>query len=129
MAISTYRGFTLRSIGNSTDVWQVQIKKQTLKGSLAAIKKTIDWWSDTASLIDPSEFEAINTKQETTTQALQEQFNGFTLKNDTGDANGWYCFFNGRLIKGGKLAIQKHIEAYLIAKQKAEAQAQAQIKK
>lgn len=28
--------------------------------------------------------------------------------------------FNGKLIKGGKLAIQRHIEAYLIAKKKAE---------
>jgi hypothetical protein len=30
--------------------------------------------------------------------------------------------FNGRLIKGGKIAIQRHIEAYLLAKQKAEQQ-------
>lgn len=30
--------------------------------------------------------------------------------------------FNGKLIKGSKAAIQRHIEAYLIAKQKAEQQ-------
>ncbi|NVC42607.1 DUF3319 domain-containing protein, partial [Vibrio vulnificus] len=43
-------------------------------------------------------------------------------KNDTGEPNAWYCFFNGKLIKGSKAAIQRHIEAYLIAKQKAEQQ-------
>ncbi|NES63431.1 DUF3319 domain-containing protein, partial [Vibrio parahaemolyticus] len=36
---------------------------------------------------------------------------------------------NGKLIKGGKAAIQRHIEAYLVAKQKAmQAQAQQQKK-
>jgi hypothetical protein len=30
--------------------------------------------------------------------------------------------FNGRLIKGSKMAIQRHIEAYLVAKQKAQQQ-------
>lgn len=35
--------------------------------------------------------------------------------------------FNGKLIKGSKAAIQRHIEAYLVAKQKA-MQAQQQKK-
>lgn len=51
-----------------------------------------------------------------------ENFNGYQIKNDTGEPNAWYCMFNGRLIKGGKIAIQRHIEAYLLAKQKAEQQ-------
>ncbi len=38
------------------------------------------------------------------------------------------AFFNGRLIKGSKIAIQKHIEAYLVARQRA-MQQQAQLKK
>lgn len=128
MAITTYRGFTLKSADNSPDIWQVQIKKNVLTGNLAAVKKSIDWFCDTASLIDPSEFESIGKKREGGSQTIQEQFNGFMLNNDTGEPNGWYCFFNGRLIKGAKVAIQKHIEAYLIAKQKAEAQ-QTQLKK
>lgn len=122
MAIATYRGFTLKSAPNSTEVWQTKIKTHVLTGNLAAVKKSIDWWCDTASLIDPSEFEAVGKRRDEANKAIQEQFNGFTLKNDTGEANSWYCFFNGRLIKGAKAAIQKHIEAHLSAKQKAENQ-------
>lgn len=121
MAIATYRGFTLKSAPNSTEVWQVQIKNHVLTGNLAAVKKSIDWWCDTASIIDPREFESVGRKREVAS-GTQENFNGFSLKNDTGEANGWYCFFNGRLIKGSKVAIQKHIEAFLLAKQRAETQ-------
>jgi hypothetical protein len=122
MAAATYRGFTLKSAGNSTEVWQVQIKQHVLSGSMAAVKKSIDWFCDTATIIDPKEFNSLASKQKATGQPAQENFHGYTIKNDTGDVNSWYCFFNGRLIKGGKLAIQKHIEAYLVAKQKAEQQ-------
>lgn len=121
MAIATYRGFTLKSAPNSTEVWQVQIKNHVLTGNLAAVKKSIDWWCDTASIIDPREFESVGRKREVAA-GTQENFNGFSLKNDTGEANGWYCFFNGRLIKGSKVAIQKHIETFLLAKQRAETQ-------
>lgn len=122
MPVATYRGFNLKTAGNSTEIWQVQIKNHQLQGSMAAVKKSIDWFCDTATIIDPREFSSINSKREGSGQPAQENFNGFTLKNDTGEPNGWYCFFNGRLLKGGKLAIQKHIEAYLVAKQKAEQQ-------
>ncbi|CAK4075876.1 hypothetical protein VDT1_4270 [Vibrio sp. 16] len=123
MAAATYRGFTLKTAGSSTEIWQVQIKKHVLSGSMAAVKKSIDWFCDTATIIDPKEFSSLaSNKGQSEGKATQENFNGYTLKNDTGEVNGWYCFFNGRLIKGGKLAIQKHIEAYLLAKQKAEQQ-------
>ncbi|WP_165313872.1 DUF3319 domain-containing protein [Vibrio ziniensis] len=123
MANASYRGFTLQTAKQSPDIWQVRIKTHVLSGNLAAVKKSIDWWCDTASLIDPSEFESVGKAREAASSAAAEDhFNGFTLKNDTGEANAWYCFFNGRLIKGSKLALQKHIEAYLIAKQRAEAQ-------
>lgn len=122
MAAATYRGFTLKSAGSSTDVWQVQIKAHTLQGSMPALKKSIDWFCDTATIIDPKEFSALAGSRKAEGTPTQEVFNGFTIKNDTGEPNGWYCFFNGRLIKGGKLAIQKHIEAYLVAKKKAEQQ-------
>ncbi|MBF9002654.1 MULTISPECIES: DUF3319 domain-containing protein [Vibrio] len=128
MAVSSYRGFHLQSAPNSTDIWQAKIKQHVLTGSLAAVKKSIDWWCDTAKLIDPKEFESLSHKREDASSGAQEIFNGYTLKNDTGQPNEWYCFFNGRLIKGSKLAIQKHIEAYLVAKQKAEAR-QNQMKK
>jgi len=121
MANATYRGFTLQTAKSSPEVWQVRIKNHVLSGNIAAVKKSIDWWCDTAQLIDPGEFESIGKKRETGS-TVEENFHGFTLKNDTGEPNAWYCFFNGRLIKGSKLAIQKHIEAHLLAKQRASAQ-------
>ncbi len=120
MANASYRGFTLQTAKQSADIWQVRIKNHILSGSLAAVKKSIDWWCDTASLIDPSEFESVGKVREVAS-SKEDHFNGFTLKNDTGEANAWYCFFNGKLIKGSKLALQKHIEAHLMAKQRAAA--------
>lgn len=122
MAAASYRGFTLKTAGNSTEIWQVQIKKHLLSGSMAAVKKSIDWFCDTATIIDPKEFSSLENQKQTKAHSAQEFFNGYLLKNDTGEANAWYCLFNGRLIKGGKVAIQKHIEAYLQAKQRAEQQ-------
>ncbi|PMH41432.1 phage tail protein [Vibrio sp. 10N.286.49.B3] len=118
MSLANYRGFNLKTVGSTSSVWQVRIKEQVLQGNLAAVKKSIDWWCDTASLVHPKEFSTLSPK--TQGPGTTEIFNGFTLKNDTGEVNSWYCMFNGRLIKGGKGAIQKHIEAYLIAKKKAE---------
>ncbi|CAM2799057.1 DUF3319 domain-containing protein [Vibrio mytili] len=117
MAVSNYRGFNLKSSPDRT-VWQVKIKNQVLQGSLTAVKKSIDWWCETASIIDPKEFSSLNAKQANVGKVQTEVFNGYTLKNDTGETNAWYCMFNGKLIKGGKVAIQRHIEAYLLAKQK-----------
>lgn len=125
MAAASYRGFTLKTVGDSTEIWQVKIKTHVLSGNLAAVKKSIDWWCDTASLIDPKEFQSIGNKQPGNASSVnsgpaQEKFGNFVLKNDTGEPNAWYCMFNGKLIKGSKLAIQKHIESYIIALKKAQ---------
>ena len=122
MAVATYRGFEVRTVGSSTEIWQVQIKNRVLQGQMPALKKSIDWFCDSATIIDPKEFASLAKNRESAAKAVQENFNGYIIKNDTGEPNTWYCFFNGRLIKGGKLAIQKHIEGYLIAKSKAEQQ-------
>ncbi len=119
MPVATYRGFTLSTVGASKDLWQVRIKKHTLSGNMPAVKKSIDWFCDTASIIDPKEFGALAPKRQETAQPAQENFHGYVIKNDSGDPNGWYCFFHTRLLKGGKVAIQKHIEAYLAAQQQA----------
>ncbi len=122
MAHAQYRGFNLKTAQGNSELWQVKIKNHLLEGSFASVKKSIDWWCDTASIIAPKEFASL--EQRTQEQNQVEDFHGFTLKNDTGEANAWYCMFNGKLIKGSKLAIQKHIEAYFISRKK-----QAQQKK
>ncbi|MCS0332693.1 DUF3319 domain-containing protein [Vibrio diabolicus] len=127
MAISNYRGFNLQSGGPDGSIWKVKIKNHVLQGSLTAVKKSIDWWCDTASIIDPKEFAALGQRVQQVGGAKSEVFNGYTIQNDTGQPNSWYCMFNGKLIKGSKTAIQRHIEAYLVAKQKA-MQAQQQKK-
>ncbi|MEZ9564440.1 DUF3319 domain-containing protein [Vibrio artabrorum] len=119
MANSIYRNIHLQSIDANNTIWQAKLKKNVIQGNLAAVKKSIDWWIDTASIIDPKEFTALSKPRGT---GGTESFNGYQIKNDTGEPNAWYCMFNGRLIKGGKMAIQRHIEAYLLAKQKAEQQ-------
>jgi len=115
MANTMHRGYTLQSNSSNPDVWQVRIKNRVLSGNLAAVKKSIDWWCDTASLIDPKEFSSLAGAKKTESGGVEENYNGYTLKNDDGNPKGWYCFFNGRLIKGGKMALQKHIDAHLAA--------------
>ncbi|AUI88201.1 phage tail protein [Vibrio azureus] len=119
MAISNYRGFNLKAGGPDGRVWKVKIKNHVLQGSLSAVKKSIDWWCDTASIVDPKEFDNLDQRSKNTANAQSEAFNGYTLRNDTGEPNAWYCMFNGKLIKGAKPAIQRHIQAYLVAKEKA----------
>ncbi|KOO11680.1 phage tail protein, partial [Vibrio xuii] len=65
MAAASYRGFTLKTAGNSTEIWQVQIKKHLLSGSMAAVKKSIDWFCDTATIIDPKEFSSLENQKQT----------------------------------------------------------------
>ncbi|USD68227.1 DUF3319 domain-containing protein [Vibrio sp. SCSIO 43136] len=113
MANTIHRGVPIQSDNKNPDVWQARIKNKVLTGNLAAVKKSIDWWCDTAQFIDPKEFTSLAAKR--VEAGTEENYNGFTLKNDTGEPNAWYCFHNGRLLKGGKLAIQKHIDAHLAA--------------
>ncbi|BDR16322.1 DUF3319 domain-containing protein [Vibrio sp. STUT-A11] len=118
MAVATYRGFNLKSSLDGS-LWKVKIKSHVLQGNLTSVKKSIDWWCDTASIIDPKEFASLAQTRQNTVGTQSVDFNGYTLKNDSGEPNEWYCMFNGKLLKGSKSAIQRHIEAYLVAKKKA----------
>ena len=120
MAAAAYRGFTLKTAGNSTDVWQVQIKIILyLEACLRLKRALIGFVTLQISLIQKNLDLSVTRKK---LRPSSRDFHGYTLKNDNGNPNEWYCFFNGKLIKGGKVAMQKHIEAYLVAKQKAEQQ-------
>ena len=120
MAVTSYRGFKLETQGSgaSDDIWQVRIKNRMLSGNMTALKKSIDWWCDTASIIDPEEFASLTSKREESVN-IQEEFAGHTLKNDSGDPNGWYCMFNGKLIKGGKEKLKQYIHETLLEQKQA----------
>lgn len=112
MATTFHRGYSIQS-GTDKDVWHVRIKKQILSGNLPAVKKSVDWWCDTATIIDPIEFASLAPKKEEEVTEQHEEYNGQLLKSDSGAKNSWYCFFNGKLIKGSKDAIKKHIDKHV----------------
>lgn len=113
MATTFHRGYSIQS-GKEKDVWHVRIKKQILSGNLLAVKKSIDWWCDTATIIDPIEFASLAPEKVEQVNEQQEEYNGELLKSDSGAKNSWYCFFNGKLIKGSKDAIKKHIDKHAV---------------
>lgn len=111
MATTFHRGYCIQS-GADKDVWYVRVKKQVLSGNLPAVKKSIDWWCDTATIIDPKEFASLAPKKDEEAHEQQEDYNGHLIKSDSGAKNSWYCFFNGKLVKGSKEAIKKHIDKH-----------------
>ncbi len=112
MATTFHRGYCIQS-GSEKDVWHVRVKNQILSGNLLAVKKSIDWWCDTATVIDPKEFASLTPQKEEEHNEQQEDYNGQHIKSDSGAKNSWYCFFNGKLIKGSKDAIKKHIDKHV----------------
>ncbi len=119
MATTYHRGYCIQS-GSDKDIWHVRIKKQILSGKLIAVKKSIDWWCETATIISPKEFEPLASSIEDKLSGQQEEHKGYLIKNDSGEKTAWYCFFNGKLIKGSREAIKKHIDqhAATVAKRK-----------
>lgn len=111
MATTFHRGYCLQS-GSDKDIWYVRIKNHVLSGKLPAVKKSIDWWCDTATIIDPKEFASLAPDRDEEVNEQQEEYKGQLIKSDSGAKNSWYCFFNGKLIKGSKSAIQKHIDKH-----------------
>lgn len=113
MASTYHRGYYIQS-GTGKDIWHVRIKKQILSGKLVAVKKSIDWWCETATIISPKEFESLTSLSTKDRQkGQQEEHKGYLIKNDSGEKNDWYCFFNGKLVKGPREAIEKHIDKYV----------------
>jgi len=112
MATTFHRGYSIQT-GSDKDVWHVRIKKQILSGNLPAVKKSIDWWCDTATIIDPIEFASLAISVEEEANEQQEEYSGELLKSDSGAKDSWYCFFHGKLIKGSKEAIKKHIDKHV----------------
>ncbi|MBM7035694.1 DUF3319 domain-containing protein [Vibrio ulleungensis] len=110
MTKRVYKGLTLKLAQSSPEIWEVSIKKQTIKGPLQALCKSIDWWQQTAQLVDPKNFASL-AKTSETKAGTKEQYNGYLLNNDTGAPGEWYCMFHGKLLKGGKVKIQQFIDA------------------
>lgn len=114
MQKSLYRGFFIENKTGVPDDWKVLIKNKVLHGHLSAVKKSIDWWSDTGSIIQPKEFgdmgeTAINEKRD---KFKSEDYKGFQIKNDTGEVNTWYCLYHGKLAKGSLTAIKSFLDKH-----------------
>lgn len=114
MQKSLYRGFFIENKTGVPDDWKVLIKNKVLHGHLSAVKKSIDWWSDTGSIIQPKEFgdmgeTAINEKRD---KFQYEDYKGFQIKNDTGEAKTWYCLYHGKLAKGSLTAIKSFLDKH-----------------
>ncbi|MGL6260777.1 DUF3319 domain-containing protein [Vibrio sp. WXL103] len=114
MAFSNYRGFNIKLLNREKDLWQVQIQNKVLQGQLVGVRKSIDWFCDSASIIDPSEFSSLANKRPVVKGSV-DNFHGFLLQNDSGEYNAWYCMFKGRLIKGTNIALKKHIRETIAA--------------
>ena len=109
-----YKSFKIEALDSQNDHWFVTVKNRKLEGNLNAIKKSIDWFIDTATLIDPAEFKQLANKGKI--EVVKEDYLGQSLQNDTGDSKQWYCVFNNRLIKGSKEALKKYINQNTKAK-------------
>lgn len=109
---SLYRGFFIENKTGIPDGWKVLIKNKMLQGHLSAVKKSIDWWNETGSIIQPKEFgdmgEATLNEKKSKTQT--EEYKGYALKNDTGEMKEWYCLYQGKLAKGSIKAIKTFLD-------------------
>lgn len=112
MKKSLYRGFFIENKTDIPDDWKVLIKNKVLQGHLSAVKKSIDWWHDTGAIIAPRDFgdmgeTAFNEKK---SKYQSEDYKGFSLKNDSGEVNTWYCMYQGKLAKGTLAALKSFLD-------------------
>ncbi|MCG7495722.1 DUF3319 domain-containing protein [Vibrio sp. Of7-15] len=107
-----HKGYCIENTGDAEDGWKIRIKNRVLTGHLAAVKKSIDWWCDTASIIDPSELGDMGAeaKAEKEGKKQQEEYLGYNLRNDTGEPKEWYVMHGGQLVKGSLKALKGYID-------------------
>ncbi|MUK62776.1 DUF3319 domain-containing protein [Aliivibrio fischeri] len=114
MKKTLYKGFFIENKTGIPDDWKVLIRTHVLHGHLSAVKKSIDWWNEAGTIIDPKEFgdmgeSALNEKR---SQFKSEEYKGFTIKNDTGEPKTWYCLYQGKLAKGSLTAIKSFLDKH-----------------
>ena len=114
MQKSLYKGFFIENKTGIPDDWKVLIKNKVLHGHLSAVKKSIDWWSDTGSIIPAKEFgdmgeTVLNEKRD---KSQSDEYKGFAIKNDTGEPKAWYCLYHGKLAKGSLAAIKRFLDKH-----------------
>lgn len=114
-----HRGYSIENKSDDTNGWKVRLQNKVLIGNITAVKKSIDWWTDAAVLIEPSEFsdsgELINegdSKENAKAQVQKLEYKGYIFSNDSGQANEWYFMHGGRLIKGSQKALQDYIDRF-----------------
>lgn len=114
MQKSLYKGFFIENKTGVPDDWKVLIKNKVLHGHLSAIKKSIDWWSETGTIIKPKVFGDMGETEVNDKKSKIQIDNhlGFLIKNDTGEPKEWYCMYDGKLLKGFLPSIKTFLDKH-----------------
>ncbi|MGF1764965.1 DUF3319 domain-containing protein [Aliivibrio kagoshimensis] len=120
-----HRGYSIENKSDDANAWRVRLQNKVLIGNITAVKKSIDWWTDAAVLIDPAEFnesgELINegeTAENSKVQVQKMEYKGYIFSNDSEQSKEWYFMHGGRLIKGSQKALQDYIDRFNKASKK-----------
>jgi Protein of unknown function (DUF3319). len=112
-----HRGYTIeKSEGGheTTEVYRARLGGKSISGSLQNVKKSIEWWADTNTFVEPADFD--DDEDDTPSTHQVEEYKGFRIMNDDPekDEKGWYMIVQGKLMKGSlpglKLFIDKNGE-------------------
>ncbi|WBA10217.1 DUF3319 domain-containing protein [Salinivibrio kushneri] len=108
-----HRGYAIEKTEGSGDVteeYRARLGGKVISGSLQAVKKSIEWWADTSTLVDPADLEEEDTDGAGTRQV--EEYKGFRIMNDNPDkdSKGWYMIVRGNLMKGSLPALKQFID-------------------
>ncbi|PSW20228.1 DUF3319 domain-containing protein [Photobacterium sanctipauli] len=116
-----HRGHNIENASGAPDGWKTTINGSVITNKLTLVKKSIDWWCDMKAFMPPEKFEGVGNQTKQAAQKI-EDYKGFKLINDNGEANGWYVMLAGKLLKGSPAAIKKHLDLVLLKRQQAQQQ-------
>lgn len=111
-----HRGHNIENASGSPDDWKTFINGNLVVNKLTLVKKSIDWWCDMKAFMPPEKFLGVGHSAKQGSRKVEE-YKGFKLFNDTGEANQWYVVLGKNLVKGSPVAIKKHLDLVLLKTQ------------
>ncbi|MPX89324.1 MULTISPECIES: DUF3319 domain-containing protein [Salinivibrio] len=108
-----HRGYTIEKTegGNeTTEVYRARVAGKSISGSLQNVKKSIEWWADTNTFVEPADFD--DEENDVSSKKQVEEYKGFRIMNDDPekDEKGWYMIVRGNLMKGSLPALKHFID-------------------